>query len=315
MVDRFSISLNIDRRTVETADPAWPSLIVSGTLPSLRLHFNEEKLVTLKHVLVRMLGPEYGATREMSTQTETFDDDLGNDDDEALALFGEWQPDNDVDISSKLLVAHFCVSDLSIELQSCGKPIAEVQVTNMKAGVTRRPYDTNLALSVHSLLVVDALQTFGPDYELLVASHKNVCVDTVSGSLKGSDPSSPMSPGSPLPSSSPLPPSQADLTQALSSLDTTAASLNSPPSIRRIGTGSPIQMNDILDPAALISIDVMLVSPSCPTLDDEEELRIVNIQFNSLDVIANQETIMELIAFSRRVFPPNQSAYRKQYSK
>ena len=74
-------------------------------------------------------------------------------------------------------------------------------------------------------------------------------------------------------------------------------------------------MNDILDPQALISIDVMLVSPSCPTLEENEELRIVNIQFNSLDVIANQETIMELIAFSRRVFPPNQSAYRKQYSK
>ena len=29
---------------------------------------------------------------------------------------------------------------------------AEVQVTNMKAGVTRRPYDTNLTMSVHSLL-------------------------------------------------------------------------------------------------------------------------------------------------------------------
>ena len=312
MVDRFSISLNIERRTVETSDPAWPSLLVSGTLPGLRLHFNEDKLVTLKHVLVRLLGPEYGATREIFTQTVS--DDVTTEDaaDDGLDIFGEWDTDNDVDISSKLLVAHFCVSDLSIELQSYGKPIAEVQVSNMKAGVTRRPYDTNLALSVHSLLVVDALQTFGPDYELLVASHKNVCVDTVSGSLKGSDPSSPMSPGSPVPSSSPTP-SQADLTKALSSLESTTLSLPSPPTQRRLG--SPVQMNDILDPAALISIDVMLVSPSCPTLEDDEELRIVNIQFNSLDVIANQETIMELIAFSRRVFPPNQSAYKKQYSK
>ena len=310
MVDRFSISLNVERRTVETNDPAWPSLLVSGTLPSLRLHFNEDKMVTLKHVLVRMLGAEYGASREAASQTVNDTEDDGDDVDN-LAIFGEWQPDTDTetDIASKLLVAHFCVSDLSVELQSGGRPVAEVQVTNMKAGITRRPYDTNLALSVHSMLVVDALQTFGPDYELLVASHKHVCVDTVSGSLKGSDPTSPMSPGSPVPSSAPGPPSGADLTMALSSL------APSPPTNRR-SPGSPgVQMNDILDPQALISIDVMLVSASCPTLEDDEELRIVNIQFNSLDVIANQETIIELIGFFRRVFPPNQSAYRKQYSK
>ena len=78
------------------------------------------------------------------------------------------------------MVAHFCVSDLSVELQSRGKPVAEVKVTNMKGGVTRRPYDTNLAMCVHSLLLVDALQALGPDYELLVASHKHVTVDSVS---------------------------------------------------------------------------------------------------------------------------------------
>ena len=44
------------------------------------------------------------------------------------------------------------MSDLSVELQSQGKPVAEVQVTNMKAGVTRRPYNTNLAMSVHSII-------------------------------------------------------------------------------------------------------------------------------------------------------------------
>ena len=86
------------------------------------------------------------------------------------------------------------MSDLSVELQSQGRPVAELQVTNMKAWLTRRPYDTNLSLSVHSLLLVDALQTLGPDYELLVASHRHVTVDSVSGSLRGSDPASPGSP-------------------------------------------------------------------------------------------------------------------------
>ena len=48
------------------------------------------------------------------------------------------------------------------------------------------------------------------------------------------------------------------------------------------------------------------MSPNCPTLEEEEHLKILNIQFNSLDVIANQETIIELIGFSKRVFPASE---------
>ena len=56
---------------------------------------------------------------------------------------------------------------------------------------------------------------------------------------------------------------------------------------------------------------MMFVSPDCPSLrsgrdsdeEEEEELQIVSVQFNSLDVIANQETIVELLAFFRRVAP------------
>ena len=110
------------------------------TLPGLRLHFNEDKLVTLKHVLVRLLGPEYGVSREMSTQTHNNDKDNNEDEEEdQLALFGFLKHDNEVDVSSKLLLAHFWVNNLSIELelQSSRKPVAEVQVTNMKAGITR----------------------------------------------------------------------------------------------------------------------------------------------------------------------------------
>ena len=44
----------------------------------------------------------------------------------------------------------------------------------VKANFTKRVYDMSLSFTVHSLLVADALQTFGPDYELLIASHKNI---------------------------------------------------------------------------------------------------------------------------------------------
>jgi hypothetical protein len=35
---------------------------------------------------------------------------------------------------------------------------------------------------------------------------------------------------------------------------------------------------EILDQTALISIDVMLESPNCPTLEEDDEQKIVNIQ-------------------------------------
>lgn len=78
------------------------------------------------------------------------------------------------------------------------------------------------------------MQTLGQDYELLVASHRHVSVDSMSGSLKESEPTSPVSPSSPDPwtpspaARDPRHTSPATLVQAL------ATSLQAePPSWRR----------------------------------------------------------------------------------
>lgn len=113
-------------------------------------------------------------------------------------------------------------------------------MAGVRCALCWRARDASLALSVHSLLLVDALQTYGPDFELLVASHKHVgyapshsphrgtcsphlnfvqrlpslfdtvacrlavfsdrydySMDTASGSIRGSEPTSPQSPTSP----------------------------------------------------------------------------------------------------------------------
>lgn len=74
----------------------------------------------------------------------------------------------------RLLWGQFSITSLKLEIHSCGRPLAELQVTNVKASLTKRPFDTAVQVSVQSLLIVDALQTYGHDYELLVASHKHV---------------------------------------------------------------------------------------------------------------------------------------------
>ncbi len=44
VVDKFSISLQFERRLLYTSDPQWPKATLSGTLPSLVLHVNEQKV-------------------------------------------------------------------------------------------------------------------------------------------------------------------------------------------------------------------------------------------------------------------------------
>ena len=107
---------------------------------------------------------------------------------------------------------------MSLEVQSCGRSIAELQVTGVKAGYSQRPRDISITLSVHGLLLADAIQSYGADFELLVASHRHVGMDSLSGSLRQSEPCSPCSPGSPDPSSNIRPTSPLSISRAIGAL-------------------------------------------------------------------------------------------------
>lgn len=48
ILDRFNISLQIERRVVHTCDPLYPSLTVSANLPKLVAHFNEAKIAAAR---------------------------------------------------------------------------------------------------------------------------------------------------------------------------------------------------------------------------------------------------------------------------
>ncbi|TRY62990.1 hypothetical protein TCAL_03981 [Tigriopus californicus] len=338
VLDKFSISLMIDIRVVAANDPQMPSFVISGTLPKLNMHVNEDKIHSLERMtrLLILGDAEQEETSKMSAACQT--DDLldtpmssPNEEEEIGNLFSDWNSKtSEVNPASTLLLIQFCVSDLAVELQSQGKSIVELQVTGVKACLTKRPFDTNITLSVMSLLVVDALQTFGRDFELLVASHRHVMVDSLSGSLRGSEPVSPMSPSSPDPHHRSLEESALDIKRVLSSLQsrdkratsppvkyphsprhmTSPPSFVSPHSNRRQVHCSPssVGLETSTEAEALIMVDILIISPNCPNIDPDEygnreRHQIVSIHFNSLDVIANQETIIELLAFFKRVLP------------
>lgn len=218
-LDRFSISLHIERRVVFTTDPQYPSLMLSGTLPKMVAHVNEDKIEAVTKVLNLISMSE--APSPHKSPSENFDTMRDADDEKEPETTGEPEVIED-DLhkeASKLILLQFTIDQMTLELQSRGRSIVELQVTGVRAGFSKRPAETNITLSVHGLLLVDAIQSFGADFELLIASHRHVGMDSVSGSLKQSEPCSPCSPGSPDPLMDPRrPTSPHTITRALNNL-------------------------------------------------------------------------------------------------
>lgn len=169
VLDRFNISLQIEKRMVHTCDPLYPSLLIKTNLPQLVAHLNEAKIKaarTLTQIITATGLPSPFKSSDDLIEVAT--NDIENNDDEDTTSL-----DTSIEMS-RLLMIQFTVDQLSLEVQSRGRCVAELQVAGVKMAFTKRPRDIGVTLTVHSLLLVDALQTFGPDFELLLASHKHV---------------------------------------------------------------------------------------------------------------------------------------------
>uniref|UniRef100_A0A182Q6S0 UBA domain-containing protein n=1 Tax=Anopheles farauti TaxID=69004 RepID=A0A182Q6S0_9DIPT len=299
VLDRFSIVLQVERRVVYTSDPQYPSLTLSGTLPKLNAHINEYKvssILTLANKLSRWGGspepsvehwdrnlePTSPHTKQPPNESTT---SASHANDEDASRASSSSPGKEA--VTNIIVFQFTIDQMSLEVQSRGRSVAELQVSGVKAGYSQRPEDVSLTLSVHGLLLVDAMQSFGQDFELLIASHRHVGMDSLSGSLRQSEPCSPCSPASP---PDPYmehrrPTSPLTISKALSNLQRA----NSP-------TWNAATLGDL---DALITVEIVFVTAERP----EDKLQVANIQFNNLDIIANQETIVELLGFVKRVIP------------
>ncbi|KAK3881484.1 hypothetical protein Pcinc_014068 [Petrolisthes cinctipes] len=352
VLDRFSINLEVERRVVmvrRDVGQQWPSLTLAGTLPRLVVHINEQKVQALYALFSKFFSqdpitpdPARKHSSDLSRRSSSshvqggMGRGVGNmtrsntlisldglimgggsrEEEDGSSSKGSASPTDD----GKLVVFQFTVDKLSLELQSRGRSIAELQVTGVRAHVSKRPQEFSATLSVHSLLLVDALQTFGPDFELLVASHKHVSMDSVSGSLLDSDPCSPTSPASPDHNNPPFKPTSPHIiSHAISSYAARAQSppqnlrnIPSPPPISSPMLGSGLNLGgpfqETRDTEALISLEVTYVSAHCPSQQGAGALLLLSVQFNTLDIIANQETVVELVGFIHQLLP-NQQAY------
>nr|XP_002733622.2 PREDICTED: vacuolar protein sorting-associated protein 13D-like [Saccoglossus kowalevskii] len=327
VVDRFTISVQLERRIISTTDPQWPSATLSGTLPKLVLHVNENKIHAIRKCINLFSSPK--SDKKLASPSQTRIHNILSEVDLEDYSRGRSSSLLDVDnsysqqtskelvVESRQLLMQFSVDQVSLEVQSRGRCIAELQVSGVKANLTKRPFDTSVSLTVHGLLLVDALTTFGGGFELLMASHKNLSMDIPSGSMLDSDPSSPASQQSPVSPQSPASPTESSgyaipVTKSAShsALATAFAAMRASPDPGggALNLDTERQNSSLDDTEALITAEFEIISPNCPTNNTEgETLQIASVQFNNLDLIANQETVVELLGFFKRVLPTSKS--------
>ncbi|XP_064137368.1 intermembrane lipid transfer protein VPS13D isoform X4 [Loxodonta africana] len=284
VVEKFNVHLQLERRLIYTSDPKYPGAVLSGNLPDLKIHINEDKISALKNCFSLLTSSEMKTSdTQIKENIFTQEAQRGSLQDSVMNLTQSIvmleQHTREVLVESQLLLAEFKVNCMQLGVESNGRYISVLKVFGTNAHFVKRPYDAEVSLTVHSLLLVDTMQTYGADFDLLMASHKNLSFDIPTGSLRDSRAQSPVSG-----------PSVAHLTDAAALNDRSAASV----SLDRILTK---------EQESLIKLEYQFVSSECPSMNLDSTLQVISLQVNNLDIILNPETIVELIGFLQKSFP------------
>jgi len=169
--------LQVERRLIYSEDPFFPALTLVGTLPKLTLHANENKIINLRAVL-----SAFRDNRRSPAQAphELYDVSYDEGSSHYLPeekLGHEPKPSQErvnMQSTGRLFIAKFTIKHASLDVQFKGRNVAELQVFGTEAVLNHREDDTEFQFVIHSLLLADAMQKFGPDFQLLLASHKHV---------------------------------------------------------------------------------------------------------------------------------------------
>ncbi|XP_045402046.1 vacuolar protein sorting-associated protein 13D isoform X1 [Lemur catta] len=284
VVEKFNVHLQLERRLIYTSDPKYPGAVLSGNLPDLKIHINEDKISALKNCFALLTTPEM-RTSDTQIKEKIFpqEEQRGSLQDSVMNLTQSIvmleQHTREVLVESQLLLAEFKVNCMQLGVESNGRYISVLKVFGTNAHFVKRPYDAEVSLTVHGLLLVDTMQTYGADFDLLMASHKNLSFDIPTGSLRDSRAQSPVSG-----------PNVTHLTDAAVLNDQSAASV----SLDKILTK---------EQESLIKLEYQFVSSECPSMNLDSTLQVISLQVNNLDIILNPETIVELIGFLQKSFP------------
>ncbi|XP_071393480.1 intermembrane lipid transfer protein VPS13D [Centroberyx affinis] len=308
VVEKFNVLLQLEQRLRYTSDPQLPGAVLSGTLPDLKVHINLEKMTALRSCLARLSSPSGGEGDKGQEKGQSIrspdpltlrHETIFQREDSSWKLQGSAknltqsvmtleQHTREVLVESRLLLAEFNINYMQLGVESDGRYISVLKVFGTNAHFVKRPYDAEVSLTVHGLLLVDTLQTYGSDFDLLVASHKHLSFDIPTGSLRESQPSSPVS------SDGRSPEHQGHHSESSSGM-----------LLDRISPFSSF----LKDQEALIKLEYQFVSSDCPSMNLDSSLQVTTMQVNNLDIILNPETMVELLKFLQKSFPKEESTW------
>ncbi|XP_059722821.1 intermembrane lipid transfer protein VPS13D isoform X2 [Haemorhous mexicanus] len=287
VVEKFNVHLQLEHRLIYTSDPKYPGAVLSGNLPDLKIHINEDKMLALRNCLTQLSTSEAKSSDALHLGKDKIFaevDQFGSLHDSVMNLTQSVvmleQHTREVLVESQLLLAEFKVNCMQLGVESNGRYISVLKVFGTNAHFVKRPYDAEVSLTVHGLLLVDTMQTYGTDFDLLMASHKNLSFCVPTGSLRDSRAQSPVSGAQ---DTHPI--DVAGLSERCSTPSNTSTS------------------NNGKDQESLIKLEYQFVSAECPSMNLDSSLQVISLQVNNLDIILNPETIVELIGFLQKSFP------------
>ncbi|XP_041275721.1 vacuolar protein sorting-associated protein 13D isoform X1 [Onychostruthus taczanowskii] len=287
VVEKFNVHLQLEHRLIYTSDPKYPGAVLSGNLPDLKIHINEDKMLALRNCLTQLSTSEAKSSDALNLGKDKIFaevDQFGSLHDSVMNLTQSVvmleQHTREVLVESQLLLAEFKVNCMQLGVESNGRYISVLKVFGTNAHFVKRPYDAEVSLTVHGLLLVDTMQTYGTDFDLLMASHKNLSFYVPTGSLRDSRAQSPVSG-----------PQDTHAIDVAGLAERCSTPSNTSPS------------NNGKDQESLIKLEYQFVSAECPSMNLDSSLQVISLQVNNLDIILNPETIVELIGFLQKSFP------------
>jgi hypothetical protein len=169
IIEKFGVCFLIQYRTIEVFDPLWPLIKVSGTLPKLIIHLDSSRIETLCGTI-----NNWGSFIENLTSSIVSQSDLTNN-------------KKSIDEINARLAIGFRINEISIQLSDDLRALCEIRIENIDLTLLNHIHSNILSFSVHTLMIVDALQTHGKDYELLLTSNRALDINTQTGTLYESD--------------------------------------------------------------------------------------------------------------------------------
>lgn len=79
LIDRFNINLHLEHRVLEilsesnaSGEPHWPHLTLSGSLPQLVVHINEQKVSAIRNIGLKYFLGMPSATHQKEPSTKNW---------------------------------------------------------------------------------------------------------------------------------------------------------------------------------------------------------------------------------------------------